>query len=557
MKRIGVLLDSPFCSPYLADVIEHLSRHGGVELHLILNRAAGARPAHRKALEMVRKRGLQRAASLILFAAMAKLELRALSRFSEPIRRHLGTRDVRGLVRTRPITITPNYSKSGIVARYAADDLERLKDLRFDLLIRGNNGGILKGGILGGSKDGILSFHHGDNSWNRGGPPGFWEVYYQKPATGFVIQTLTEELDGGNVVFKGKVATQKTYSQNLVHLYRESNFHFIAVLDQYVASGTLPKCHRPVPFGERILVAPSPFKALHYLFKTTLSVGTSFILRFVAGKRDRWGIAYVVGGWEKANLSKGVVVNNPKGRFFADPFVIERDGRTVCFVEDYNYSLRKACITAIEIKADLTNEILGTALEEPFHLSFPYLFEFDGNLYMVPETHRERTVAIYRCDGFPLRWIRVETVFDGISAADTMIFELNGRWWLLTNISPAGTKDHCAQLYAFHSSKPLGGQWQPHARNPIIFDSLVGRNGGLLRSADGEVFRVRQQQGFARYGSALSIAQITNLTPSSFEERQIHEIRPNFFPRLKGCHHMHSNGRYTAFDFLKIEGTRT
>ena len=61
------------------------------------------------------------------------------------------------------------------------------------------------------SKIGIFSFHHGDNDFYRGGPPGFWEVYNQEPSTGFIIQRINEVLDNGDVIFKGNIPTSFFY----------------------------------------------------------------------------------------------------------------------------------------------------------------------------------------------------------------------------------------------------------------------------------------------------------------------------------------------------------
>ena len=83
-------------------------------------------------------------------------------------------------------------------------------------------GGILKGDILNVAKNGIISFHHGDNDYNRGGPPGFWEVYYKIPKTGFIIQRLNENLDAGNVLFKGYFETKLFYYQNKQSIYKKS-----------------------------------------------------------------------------------------------------------------------------------------------------------------------------------------------------------------------------------------------------------------------------------------------------------------------------------------------
>ena len=101
-----------------------------------------------------------------------------------------------------------------MVYRYAQEDIKRIKELNLDLLIRGGSR-ILRGDILDVCPNGVISFHHADNDINRGGLPGFWEVYDKSPRTGFVIQRLKDELDGGDVLYKGFVSTWWFYSLSL------------------------------------------------------------------------------------------------------------------------------------------------------------------------------------------------------------------------------------------------------------------------------------------------------------------------------------------------------
>jgi len=48
----------------------------------------------------------------------------------------------------------------------------------------------------------------------------------------------------------------------------------------------------------------------------------------------------------------------------------------------------------------------------------------------------------------------------------------------------------------------------------------------------------------------MTLAKINDLTESSYNEEQITEITPDFFPRIKGCHHIHSNDEYTVYDYF-------
>ena len=43
-------------------------------------------------------------------------------------------------------------------------------------------------------------------------PQQHWEVYQREDCTGFIIQILNEELDGGKVVFKGNIPTSFLYT---------------------------------------------------------------------------------------------------------------------------------------------------------------------------------------------------------------------------------------------------------------------------------------------------------------------------------------------------------
>ena len=63
-------------------------------------------------------------------------------------------------------------------------------------------------------------------------------------------------------------------------------------------------------------------------------------------------------------------------------------------------------VPLIEIGADGRWSTPVRVLERDHHLSYPFLFEHEGVLYMVPETAQAGTVELYRCTEFPLRWRR-------------------------------------------------------------------------------------------------------------------------------------------------------
>ena len=121
----------------------------------------------------------------------------------------------------------------------------------------------------------------------------------------------------------------------------------------------------------------------------------------------------------------------PADRFWADPFTWSRDGDHYVFCEEYPFDTRRGRISVLALGADLKPK--GPAvpvIDEPRHLSYPFLIEYQDALYMVPESARSGRVDLYRCTDFPHRWVWERSLLTGIEAADATLFEHQGRWWL-------------------------------------------------------------------------------------------------------------------------------
>jgi hypothetical protein len=146
---------------------------------------------------------------------------------------------------------------------------------------------------------------------------------------------------------------------------------------------------------------------------------------------------------------------------------------------------------------------------------------------MCPECSEAREIKVYCCVEFPRKWELVKIVISDVCAVDTMMFERNGKWWMLTNIDDPKTDDYSAELHLFYADSPIEGNWKPHPQNPIKMDCEGGRNAGLIIEKD-RIFRVGQRQSFDQYGKGMSIRD-----------------------GLLGTHHLSSIGEITAIDHVK------
>jgi hypothetical protein len=546
--KIGLIVDDECVSKHLHELVQWAGTIDNIVIsHLIVQQRAD--PSRKRGGRVARllHKGPAGIATTLLWKAKQRLESRRL-RAIRAYQGHQQNFAIGELVPGR-IHVSPVVSESGYVYRFSQEDLERIRSERFDLLIRGGSG-ILKGDILSSARLGILSFHHGDNRINRGGPPGFWEVYFRQSRTGFVIQRLTEELDGGDVVLRGYIPTQATHLLNCAMLFNKSYHHLRLLLLRIAETGQLPPAEPHYPYAGQLFHTPDLQQLATYTARS-LGRSVSSRVRRALGRRERWNICFTKADWPNAVLRRGIPVRSPQGRFLADPFVATRDGRSCIFAEDFVYSTSKGHISVFEIAPDGARE-LGVVVSESFHLSFPYLFEFEGTLYMCPEAAGSRQIRIYECTEFPMKWRLAVIAMKDVSAVDTMIFRENGSWWLLTNLSTTEPDEWSAELHLFSANSPLTERWQPHRRNPLLIDPQRARNGGLLHDHGG-LIRVAQKQGFQSYGAAANLMRMTRIDDQEYSEELVSRITPSFMPGLHGTHHLHSNGIYTVWDFKRWE----
>jgi hypothetical protein len=165
----------------------------------------------------------------------------------------------------------------------------------------------------------------------------------------------------------------------------------------------------------------------------------------------------------------------------------------------------------------LSWEYRQIVLKEPFHLSYPYVFLWQGEHYMIPETLAPGAVCLYKASSFPTSWTLVGKLIDG-DCADPSIFYYQKRWWLFACTAP--NRHDTLRLYF---ARELLGPWVEHPRSPIIEgDQRRARPGGRVLVFDGRVVRFTQDC-YPIYGSQVRAFEISRLTPTEYSEQEASE----------------------------------
>jgi hypothetical protein len=142
---------------------------------------------------------------------------------------------------------------------------------------------------------------------------------------------------------------------------------------------------------------------------------------------EQWHIAFRFGD-DSLKLRGFHIAAPPPDRLWADPFAIQHDGRTFIFIEELVYRENRGVIAQFEVFEDGSFSPPQRVLERPYHLSYPCVFQFENEWWMLPETSENRTIELYRAVEFPHRWTAGPVLFRDVTAVDSTLFEFQGRW---------------------------------------------------------------------------------------------------------------------------------
>lgn len=244
----------------------------------------------------------------------------------------------------------------------------------------------------------------------------------------------------------------------------------------------------------------------------------------------------------------------PHGRFLADPFGLWRDGALYVFAEAFDYRERIGRIEMLRYDSAFRLQDRRIVLREPWHLSYPVVFEADGEIWMLPEAFASGTLTLYRARRFPEVWEPVCAIpLDGAAIDATPWFQ-DGMWWLF--YTPSRKKSARRSHLHLASAPALTGPWRLHPANPVLMDLGGARPGGSVFLRDGvPVLPVQDCRG--TYGRAVRGLEITRLDASGFAAHHTETLEaPGWMaPCTDGLHTLSAAGPVTLIDVKRMDAS--
>jgi hypothetical protein len=409
------------------------------------------------------------------------------------------------------------------------EDIDKAAGFDLDLLINFASTQLNKK-VSNSAKHGVWFHTFGD-------APGFREVTEDIPLTNLSVKSLKGETE--QIIYFSGSPTLSMFSvgvNNNTCYWKAAAFMARALRDLQAGGNDVVefdhRCNKPGTPGNA---------AMAQMFLRIAGRGAARVFEKLSSF-DQWIVGY------RFDREEFKYLIPPADRFWADPFQVKVDGRYYIFFEDYVNSAGRAHISVVEV--DRNGIVSGPTevLKLDCHLSYPFIFEWQGDYYMIPETGERNMVELYRATSFPFKWEPVKVLLEARAPLDATLIEVDRRWVMFVNIEEEGVAVNWDELHLYLADSPLG-PWQPHPRNPVVSDVRRARPAGRLFWFNGALFRPSQDSTH-RYGYSTIINIVREISATTYKEIPVIKFNPDWDNDLLGIHTVNLLDELTVFDCL-------
>ncbi len=296
--------------------------------------------------------------------------------------------------------------------------------------------------------------------------------------------------------------------------------------------------------------SPSNLDAARFIAKKLMR---SANLRWMTrGKIPRWFIALrpncgdSITDQARLDLTRFKEVPLPRAvEAMADPFLWEVGDCQYLFFEEVATGQSHGRLGCVELLPKGCYSEMTIILERPYHISYPCIVPSNGDLFLLPETSEAGRVDVYRFSRFPLEVELVSSPAEGVALVDTTPVFSDGQWYFFTT-----TIEPFMETLLFTAPR-LHGPWSLHPCNPVSTSVRSCRSAGHLFWRNGRLFRPTQDCSI-RYGYAITVNEVTRLTPHEFEERRVSYVPPLWGRELLGTHTWNESSRFQVLDGIRL-----
>lgn len=199
--------------------------------------------------------------------------------------------------------------------------------------------------------------------------------------------------------------------------------------------------------------------------------------------------------------------------FRADPFPLkDKNGNINIFYEDFYFEDFYGNISIMTLDKNFKQSNHKTILDTKSHLSYPFVFEENNQIYIFPESAQNGKLSCYNYNTDSRSLDFVKDIID-LALVDSTIIKYKEKYWLFGTI---GGKNSNSRLYIYYSDNLLG-PYTPHKQNPVKEGSNGSRPAGNFIEVDGNLYRPSQNCQ-NQYGESITINKVISLDENTYSE---------------------------------------
>lgn len=396
---------------------------------------------------------------------------------------------------------------------------------------------------------GVWYFAHGETTNFVSPAPGFWEIFHDYDVTGATLFQMRGADVAGVPLKSGYLATiRESFRDNVESILGIAKRWPAQVCGEIVANVATSFQNKPLAHAALDLGMPTRrditgLRFAEFRNKAATRLRNRFYsIEWHVG-RLRGSASDFIDCDKPAEVTS--VCRNGKGTYLADPCVVSDASQTYVFCERYNRKNEHGVLVAFD-PANAPRPDVRVIMEADHHLSYPHIFEHNGEIYCIPESGSIRRADLYRCVRLPDRWEYVATLVEDFAARDATVVEHDEKFWLFCTSDELAHRGYNSHLYIWYAES-LFGAWTPHPRNPVKIDARSARPAGNFFLHDGALYRPSQDCA-RNYGAAVRINRIDVLTERDFKETTVGLIRPPVGRYDKGIHTISTFGDWCMID---------
>ena len=219
-------------------------------------------------------------------------------------------------------------------------------------------------------------------------------------------------------------------------------------------------------------------------------------------KIETWAVAYRKKKSEKSSdFSDFKIISNGHKGWYADPFLFDYKGETYLFAEFFSYKLNRGVISYSKYNPTINSfDSYKEIIREDYHLSYPLVFEYNNDIYMIPEASQSDALYLYKAVDFPEKWEKSECLISGLKLVDTTPFFIENNLYAVGLDITDNKYNLLLMIYKNGKFSVLD--------NIKNCDMSVSRPGGRIIVRDNTLIAVTQDCG-EEYGKAINFIEIS------------------------------------------------